>query len=57
MVTKTLSFVEQLFWSMVWIFLILILGFILLKVIEDRFGGSVLGKLADWVSGHAQPQQ
>lgn len=47
-------FVEQLFWTMVWVFLVLILGFWLLGWIKGRDG--VLGSIAGWVSSHAEPQ-
>jgi hypothetical protein len=57
MFTKSLSFVEKLFWSLVWIFALLILGFFLLGLLENRFGGNFIGNLAGWVSSHAEPQQ
>lgn len=56
MLNKSLSFIEQFFWTMVWIFIILIVGFYLLALIQNKFGGNVLGNLAGWIQSHAEPQ-
>lgn len=47
-------FTEQFFWTLVWVFLIIIIGFFLLGYAQ-RLGGP-LGSFASWVSSHAQPQ-
>jgi hypothetical protein len=46
--------VEQAFWTMLWIIIMLIIAFAILKFIQDH--GDPLG-IASWVESHAQPQQ
>lgn len=46
------TFTEHLFWSIVWIFLILIIGFWLLGLLSGRFDG--LGNVADWIATRAR---
>ena len=49
-----LSFTEQFFWTTVWIFLVLIVGFSLLSWLKGQNGP--IGDFAGWVSAHAEPQ-
>jgi len=49
-----LGFTEQLFWTLLWIFLILIIGFWLLGIMQ-HWGGP-LGSFASWINQHAEPQ-
>jgi hypothetical protein len=50
MITKGLTAVEQLFWTMLWVIIILILIVAGLRFFEGR--GGALGNIADWVSSH-----
>lgn len=51
-----IAFTERFFWTMVWIFLTLIVGFWLLGIIQEKGDGSIFGRLAGWISSHAEPQ-
>ncbi len=53
---KAVRFTEHLFWAIVWIMLILIVGFGLLAFLQNRFAGTPVGDVASWVADHAQPQ-
>jgi hypothetical protein len=46
-------FIERFFWSMVWVFLALIVGFWLLGWIQNQDG--LVGSWAGWVTSHAEP--
>lgn len=54
MLKGLITFTEQFFWTMVWIFLILIIGFFILGYAQN-WGGPI-GNFASWVSSHAEPQ-
>lgn len=57
MVHKGVSIIEQLFWTAIWIFLILIAGYAVLAYAQNKMGGNVVGNVAAWISNHAQPHQ
>lgn len=42
-------------WSLVWLFLLLIIGFFILGWLSNQFSGNILGTGASWVEQHAQP--
>jgi hypothetical protein len=50
MVTNGLKSIEQLFWTMLWVLVILFLIVAGLRFFEGR--GGALGNIADWVSSH-----
>jgi hypothetical protein len=50
------KFVEHFFWSMVWIFLLLIVGYFILGFIRTKADGNIFGSIANWVDVHSQPQ-
>lgn len=56
MAKGVVSFIEQFFWTTVWIFVILIVGFFVLGYVKNRWSGNAIGNFADWVSSHAEPQ-
>ena len=56
MVKSLLTHTERFFWAMVWIFLILIAGYAVLAFLRNRFGGDIIGNLAQSVQNRAQPQ-
>ena len=56
MLRGSLTFIEQFFWTMVWIFLILIVGFAVLAFLRNKFGGNIIGSVASWIQSHAEPQ-
>jgi hypothetical protein len=49
-------FVEQFFWTTVWVFLVLIVGYYILGWVKGNQGNNILGSFANWVSTHAEPQ-
>jgi len=56
MLRGSLAFIEKFFWAMVFIFVIIIVGFWILAQIENRGNGNVLGNFAQWINDHARPQ-
>ena len=56
MVKSLLTHTERFFWAMVWIFLILIAGYAVLAFLRNRFGGDIIGNLAQGIQNRAQPQ-
>ncbi len=46
-------FGQEIFWTMFWVFLVLILGFALLTWLSSRFSGNIIGNTAGWVESHA----
>ncbi len=48
------KFGAEIFWTMFWVFLVLIIGFAVLTFLSNRFSGNVLGSTASWVEQHAQ---
>lgn len=51
-----IKFTEQFFWTMVWIFAILIVGYFLLGWASHTWSGNPIGTFASWVQSHAEPQ-
>lgn len=49
-------FGEEIFWTMFWVFLVLIVGFALLSFLTSRFSGNIIGNTSSWVNAHAQAQ-
>lgn len=47
----------EFFWTMFWVFIVLIAGFWLLSLLANKFSGNIVGNAADWVETHATPQQ
>lgn len=47
----------EFFWTMFWVFIVLIAGFWLLSLLANKFSGNIVGNAADWVESHATPQQ
>ena len=56
MFKSLLTHTERFFWAMVWIFLILIAGYAVLAFLRNRFGGDIIGNLAQGIQNRAQPQ-
>lgn len=56
MLKGSITFVEKLFWAMVWIVGLLILAYALLGYAENKGDGNVIGRFATWVNEHARPQ-
>jgi hypothetical protein len=56
MLRGLLTNTEKFFWAMVWVFLLLIAGYAVLAFLRNRFGGDVIGNLAQGIQNRAQPQ-
>ena len=56
MLKGLLSNTEKFFWAMVWVFLLLIAGYAVLAFLRNRFGGDIIGNLAQGIQNRAQPQ-
>ena len=56
MLKGSISFIEKLFWMMVWVVALIILAVAVLKFAEDKGDGNFIGRFASWVSSHMQPQ-
>lgn len=56
MATGIVTFVEQMFWTIVWVFIALILGWMIIQWVRNNQSGNALGSFADWVGNHADPQ-
>ena len=50
-------FGTELLWTMIWVFLVLIVGFAILSWINTRFSGNFLGNTAGWIGRHAEFNQ
>lgn len=46
---------SELLWSLIWLFILLIIGFFILNWLASTFSGNVVGSSASWVEQHAQP--
>lgn len=49
------SFVEHFFWAMVWVFLLLIVGYAVLHWISNAGNGNLFGGFANWTLNAATP--
>jgi len=49
------KFGKELFWTMFWVFAVLIIGFFFLSYLSNKFSGNIIGTTASWVESHAQP--
>ena len=47
--------IADLAWSLVWLFVLLIIGFFILSWLSNNMGGNFVGSGASWVEQHAQP--
>lgn len=46
--------IADLAWSLVWLFVLLIIGFFILSWLSNNMGGNLVGSGASWVEQHAQ---
>jgi len=51
-----IEFIEHFFWALVWLFLLLIVGFWFLGWVQQAFPGTWLGSLAGGIASRAEPQ-
>jgi len=49
------KFGSELFWTMFWVFAVLIAGFAILGWLSNQFSGNIIGQAASWVEENAQP--
>ncbi len=49
------TFTEHFFWGMVWVFLLLIVGYAILHWVSNANSGGFFGNAANWVTGAATP--
>jgi hypothetical protein len=56
MLKGLLTNTEKFFWAMVWVTLILIAVYASLAFLRNRFGGDIIGNLAQGIQNRAQPQ-
>lgn len=56
MAKGVVTFVEQMFWTIIWVFIAIILGYFILGYLKNNMSGNILGSFADWVDSHTQPQ-
>jgi len=50
-----MKFTEHFFWAMVWVFLLLIVGYAILHWISNIASGNFLGSFANWTTNAATP--
>lgn len=53
---SAVNFTERLFWTLVWIAVLLVILYAVLGFVQNRFGGNFLGTIASWFNNHLQPQ-
>lgn len=45
----------ELLWSLIWLFVLLVVGFFVLGWLSNTFSGNIVGTSASWVEQHAGP--
>lgn len=50
------AIIENFFWTIVVVFVAIIVGFALLGWLRDTFPNNIVGKFATWTARHAEPQ-
>lgn len=51
---RLVGIIENFFWTIVIVFIAIIVGFTILGWMRDTFPNNVLGKFATWTSKHAE---